>query len=189
MEADWEIEIASDAPVIDADWSGFVDLHTQPDSVTRLQEVQQFPALGDILLRLNGLAPDRSQQTTSPFWTAKCDLWVPESIDPDEMEASMVESSVARACYVDLIPVDSTRLASLAELESKARQIVSSLRAIPLRCSRIDLILRQAIAGGRHGFGITVYTTACGSADADAEQTLTAALGALVQAISSGQTS
>ena len=30
MEADWELEIGGDAPVIEAHWTGFVDLRADP---------------------------------------------------------------------------------------------------------------------------------------------------------------
>ncbi len=183
MEADWEVEIAADVPVIDADWPGFADLRTNPEAVTTLPEVQQFPALGRVLLRLNGSASDQFLGKPALFLTAKCDLWTPESIDPDEMEASLTESVIARACYIDLIPEDDTLFASLPELESKTRQLVSRLRTASLGCSRIDLVLRQAISGGRHGFGITAYTTVCGPNTSNAEQNLDAALNALVDAI------
>ena len=42
MEADWEFEIASDAPVIDAAWTGFVDLKLQPERVTEISELSQL---------------------------------------------------------------------------------------------------------------------------------------------------
>lgn len=189
MEADWEIEIAPDAPMIDASWSGFVDLRNDPNGVANLQEVHQFPLLGSILLRFNGLDPAQIENASAVFWTTKCDLWTPESVDPDEMEATRSESAVAWACYIDLIPEDAALFTSLPELESQARRIVSRLRATPVRCSRIDLILRQAIARGNNGFGITAYTTVCGPDTSNAEQTLEAALDALVKAISSLSTS
>jgi hypothetical protein len=189
MEADWEIEIAADAPVIDALWSGFLDLRINPDAVAALEEVQRLSALGNTLLHINGSIPGQSQRRTNLFWTSKCDLWIPEWIDHDEMEASEAESAFALACYIDLIPQDNGLFASLPELESKARQIIPSLRTKPVYCSRIDLILRQAIAGDRHGYGITAYITACGPAHAAVEQTIEAALRALVEAISPIRTS
>lgn len=189
MEADWEIEISADAPVIDAYWPGFVDLRANPDAIASLQEVQQFPQLGSILLRINNPTLARTLSNPVLFWTAKCDLWTPESIDPDEMEASLAESVVAHACYIDLIPENDTLFASLPSLEPHARRIVAHLRATPVHCSRIDLILRQAITSDCCGFGITAYTTVCGPSAAAAEQTLEAALDALVGAISSVQSS
>lgn len=185
MEADWEIEISLETPVIDAHWSGFVDLRTRPDIVATLEEVQHFPPLGIILLRLNG--PSSADIPSKPilFWSAKCDLWTPESIDPDEMEASPAESAFVRACYIDLIPEDDTLFASLPSLESHARRIVAYLRTTPVRCSRVDLVLRQAVTRDSRGFGITAYTTVCGSDGAVAEQALETALDALVEAICS----
>lgn len=186
MEADWEIEIAPDAPVIDAHWEGFLDLRIHPHAVAGLPEVQQFPALGDALLRLNGvITKDRSKPIASPFWTAKCDLWTPESVDPYEMEASLIQSSVTRACYIDLVPVSAAAFHSWRTLEQTAREVVARLRSIALCCCRADLVLRHAVADRDNGFGVTAYITACGNDFAACNQTLEAALNAFVDAISS----
>jgi hypothetical protein len=71
MEADWEFEVGGDAtvpeaPIIDACWSGFVDLQSAPERARLLPEASQFPALADALVKLNGVG--------SPVWTSKCDF-------------------------------------------------------------------------------------------------------------------
>lgn len=189
MEADWEMEIAPDAPIVDASWQGYVDLRNDPEAAAALPEAQQFPALSKVLQRLNVPATTHSSTATSHFWTAKCDVWIPESFDSDEMEAGPAESSAALACYIDLIPVEQAIFGSLPDLDSRARKIVSRLHAMPHRCSRIDLVLRQALHSGCSGFGITAYIVACGSGAPAAERTLEVALDALVQAISSAAAS
>jgi hypothetical protein len=45
LEADWEVEIGSEAPVIDACWSGFVDLSSAPERASQLTEAIDFPAI------------------------------------------------------------------------------------------------------------------------------------------------
>ena len=40
MEADWEIEIGGDAPVIEAHWFGFVDLRIEPSRANELPETR-----------------------------------------------------------------------------------------------------------------------------------------------------
>lgn len=183
MEADWEIEIGPDAPVIDALWSDFADLRIDPARASGLEEVRKFPALADILIRLNGwISPNR--RVESSFWTSKCDLWTPESVDPYELDASPAESAAALACYIDLIPSDPGLAASLKELESSSRTIVTRLQAIPRRCCRVDLVLRRAMLGEKEAFGITAYITACGPSPDATGQALHAALLGLVEAIS-----
>ena len=39
MEADWEVEVGGGAPVIEADWPGFVDLRGEPERVNEMEEV------------------------------------------------------------------------------------------------------------------------------------------------------
>ena len=96
MEADWEIEIGGHAPVIDACWEGFVDLRHAPGRAAELSEARDLPALADALARLNG--------PSSPLWTSKCDVWRPESFDPDELDAPGRTGENAIACYIDLLP-------------------------------------------------------------------------------------
>ena len=54
MEADWEVELGGDAPIIDAFWPGFIDLQKLPNRVSEIAEIRQLPALGKFPgLRLN----------------------------------------------------------------------------------------------------------------------------------------
>src|SRR5579864_2734004 len=98
MEADWEIEIGNEAPVIDAGWEGFVDLRTAPERAVAFAETKDFPALAETLVRLN--AP------SSPIWTSKSDLWKPDSFDADELDGPAEAGNYALACYIDLLPRD-----------------------------------------------------------------------------------
>ena len=45
MEADWEVEIGGDAPVIDACWEGFVDLRRAPERAGAVAGSAELPAL------------------------------------------------------------------------------------------------------------------------------------------------
>jgi len=111
MEADWEVEIGGDAPVIDACWDGFVDLRFNPrmdsslppDTYRKrahgLAESANLPGLAEALAQLNGLH--------SPVWTSKCDVWpVPDAADIDagELDAPQEDATFAWACYIDLVP-------------------------------------------------------------------------------------
>src|SRR5271155_5837199 len=99
MQADWEFELGSGAPVIEARWSGFVDLRLDPRRAFLLPEAAQLPALAQALLRLNAAA--------SPVWTSKCDFFpslAPGEFDADELDAPPSSSVHAVACYIDLLP-------------------------------------------------------------------------------------
>jgi hypothetical protein len=179
MEADWEIEIGPDAPVINAIWPGFVDLRRTPERIREIEEARSYSALADALLQLNS--------HNSQSWTSKCDLWTPDPRvnpwDPDEMNATPAESAAARACYIDLLPLDASVFAEFDEAETWARTAVQRLREIDVRCCRADLVIRRAFQGDLEGIGITAYVTACGAASKSADIALCGALMALGNAI------
>ena len=178
MEADWEFEIGADAPIIEACWPGFVDLRWTPQSardlparIRSLPEVIQLPALAAVLERLNC--------QHSPVWTSKCDFWPAlgaGEFDPDELEA---RPGCARAmgCYVDLLPKSDRQWPFPSVVEATCKHLCARLRVIPLRCFRVDLIVRRAqIAPGVMDTGITAYITACGTTAGEAQATLESAL-------------
>ena len=196
MEADWEVEIGPDTPIIDALWPGFIDLRRTPERIGEIDETRKFPALAEILLHLNrsefdlGLSVDSmldDVSSESQVWSSKCDLWTQDrssdSWDPDEMDATPTESVVALACYIDLLPRTPSLFAGLAETESWARATVGRLREIVCRCCRADLVIRRAFKEDGEVLGITAYTTACGADSAAAEEALSSALRALENAI------
>lgn len=176
MEADWEFEIAPEAPVIDAAWAGFVDLRVAPERVSELAELAGLPPLEGFLVRLN--APG------SPVFTAKCDVWNPGEIDPDELDASSESVRKALACYIDLLPANAHSWPTPQMAAEWSRAICASLAELPARQCRIDLVIRRAfLAPTELGFGITCYLTACGSTETDAAGALARALDAFSGAV------
>jgi len=181
MEADWEVEIGPGAPVIDAEWSGFIDLRRTPGRIGEIAEVQQFPALAEVLLRLNGPHSDLDAITStavwgSSIWTSKCDFWTLEQCDPYEMDATFKESIVGFGCYIDVLSRDELVFAELNSIEEWARDQVSRLRKIACRCCRADLVIRRAFSSTGEGFGITAYISSCGEDTGTARAALDAAL-------------
>jgi hypothetical protein len=176
MEVDWEVEIGGDAPVIDGNWDGLIDLRRSPEQAAELPEARQLPALAEALVRLNSDA--------SPVWTAKCDVWRPDEFDVDELDAQREEAGCAIACYVDLLPRSDQRWRSPEKAVGDCQAIGARLHAVPLRCCRADLIVRRAyVRPHRDELGITAYVTACGPTWNEACATLASALDAFVQSI------
>ena len=176
MEADWEVEIGGNAPIIDARWEGLVDLRHAPKLAAQLPEARQLPALADALTQLNS--------GMSPFWTSKCDVWRPEEFDLDELDARPAEASFAIACYIDLLPWTDDRWPSAQDAVAECQALCARLRRAALRCCRADLVLRRACTVPlRSGLGITAYLTACGPALELARGILESALNALVDSI------
>ncbi len=180
MEADWEVEIGGDSPVIEASWSGFCDLRLSPEHAFKLPEANLLPGLAEALVQLN--------HRSSPIWTAKCDVWELHSsdFDPDELDAETGSTETACACYVDLLP-GSDPMWVFPEFAVKICQtICSRLKPVNLRNSRIDLIVRRALlAPDNWNYGVTAYATACGPTPTAAKSRLTEALRILVHTIQS----
>ena len=165
MEADWEVEIGGGAAVIEAPWPGFVDLRSQPERVGEIAEAAALPCLAELLLVLN--SPE------SPVWTSKCDVWEPET--------------AARATYIDMLPREGMVFTEWQHAEALCREYVGRLEAVALpECGpdcRIDLVIRQAIAGGLDGFGITAYLSVKDIFQEDAETAMAALMAGFADAL------
>lgn len=172
MEADWEFDVGGDAPVIEAYWSGFVDLRSEPERVSELIECCELPALADALIRLNG--------ADSPVWTSKTDVFTPDHIDPDEMSATPKEAVHSVACYIDLL-LRNPIWDSAAAAERDCKNFCAKLRSTTLRCCRADIVVRTALVADKNGLGATVYLTACGPTLLDANVRLGEALAAFAE--------
>jgi hypothetical protein len=177
MEADWEVEIGGDAPVIEAEWPGFIDLRLQPLRISEISEAATFSPLADLLLALN--------RESSQVFTSKCDAWQPDSS--------------TSACYIDLLPRGGKVFREWQQGEVFCREIVARLKAaertgrIPERkpdgvtesspeCS-IALVIRQAIAGHAEGFAITAYLSAKAERSNEASAALAATMAAFADAL------
>jgi hypothetical protein len=172
MEADWEFEIGGDAPVIEACWPGYVDLRRAPEQARHLTEAADLPALVDALVKLNAAA--------SPVWTSKCDVWPAvdsADFDLDELDAPPGSATHAMGCYIDILPTSEhqreQQWSTPPAAAAACKHICGILHAVPLRCCRVDLIIRRAfITLDCDDLGITAYMTACGASHADAVRAL-----------------
>jgi hypothetical protein len=183
MEADWEIEVGRGAPVIEAYWPGFVDLRVAPERARGLAEASQLQGLADALILIN--------TKDSLMWTSKCDVFVPEDFDKDELDAPADSGAHALACYIDLIPRSDGRWLETDTAVDVCRRICASLHGIPLRACRVDLIIRSAslarvgtdLAVDGMELGATAYVTACGASSGDANSSLQRALAEFAEVI------
>lgn len=184
MEADWEVEIGGGAPVIEASWPGFVDLQQSPQRAFDLSETADCPALAEALIHLNACG--------SSVWTSKCDLWLhlePDAFDPSELEAQPGQAAHATGCYVDLLPREIQHWGTPELAVAACQRVCAFLRAHPLPCARLDLIVRRAVpAPDQTGLGVTAYLTACGPSPTAAARTLADALALLAGAFRADST-
>jgi hypothetical protein len=179
MQADWDVEIGGDAPVIESRWPGFVDLRRDPEHARQLPEAKGLPGLAEALARLNAAA--------STVWTSKCDVWRVvdfTEFDPDELDAPPGCATHAMACYIDLLPRCIGQWATPDLAIAACKDACGVLSAIPLRCCRLDLVIRRALLeADRIDLGITAYLTACGSSEGESMHALRDALAALSGAV------
>jgi hypothetical protein len=185
MEADWEIELGGGSPLIDACWPGFVDLRLHPERASKLPEAAALPVLAQALEDLNS--------ATSPVWTSKCDVWPvvdTADFDPDELDAPPDCAAHAIGGYLDLLPRTEHKWDLPAAATADCKHLCALLHAIPLRCCRVDFVVRQAIldpapaAAASMSLGVTAYFTACGPTHAEATGTFQAALGEFAHILS-----
>ncbi len=177
MQADWEVEIGGEAPVIDACWPGLVDLRSSPNRVTELQEVQALPAFAAALMLLNA--------KHSPVSTAKCDVWTADArLTPlNWMPRPMKQLADWPATSICCRSGD-RQWASVESVVAFCKGVCAHLERLPLRCCRADLIVRRAIITPEASdLGITAYLTACGSREPRARDQLESALAAFADAV------
>lgn len=183
MEADWEFEVGGGAPVIEAQWPGFVDLQRAPESSRSLSEARQLPALAKALEDLNAFS--------SPVWTSKCDFWPrldPGEFDPGELDAEPGCCGCAMGCYIDLLPRNPEQWKLPEQIAAACKELCSLLGAVPLRGCRADLVIRRAyLTAERMELGMTAYLTSCGESPETAVQKLEDALIAFTGALSARQ--
>ena len=200
MEADWAVEIGAGAPIIEALWTGFVDLRFDPrlssgallNRAQGLAEATDLAGLAEALVRLNSLH--------SPVWTSKCDVWPVDAgeIDPYELEATPQEAQFAQACYLDLLPrnnKDDQQWTTLEMAVFSCRSLCDLLHELPLSACRVDLVVRLAVIAPSFAdhdltgpdlidHGVTAYLTACGATANAAKERLELALAAFTDALS-----
>jgi hypothetical protein len=184
MEADWEFEVGGDAPVIEACWEGFIDLRRAPERARELPEAAQLSGLSQVLERLNS--------RSSPVWTSKCDVLPaldPEDFEADELDAPPGCSAHGMACYIDLLPKADGKWSLPALAEAECKHLCALLGGVPLRCCRVDFIIRAArVAPGVLDLGVTSYITACGPSAKEAKDVLETALSEFANALCSHAT-
>jgi hypothetical protein len=156
MEADWAAEIGPGLDWIEGDWGGFVDLRGTPAAIGEIPEAEESSVLRDVLVAVNGVS--------STVFSVKCDVWElgGEEIDPLEFDCGGAEAGCGMASWIDLIARSVELFGSFEGHEAWVRRATEQLRRVAVGCGRVDLVLRSAIAGGREGFGVTLYVAGCG---------------------------
>ncbi len=173
MVADWSVECSAEDPVLVVPWSagkdqaegsGFVDLRKDPYDLDHIPEAEQHPPLMQALRALNA--------GRSPVFTAKCDAWV---LDVAELQELQMHLDVAEsehgaawtgfASYIDLVWRERSIFASFHQSEQLLHRLVRLVAPIDQPAAMLDCVLRPAmvdITGPQEGFAVTLYVKALG---------------------------
>ena len=79
--------------------------------------------------------------------------------------------------YIDLLARDSGLQTSFDRQEQWVRAVAETLRAVPARAARVDLVLRRAEVNGVAGYGVSWFVEGCGATAQRARQAWSEALG------------
>jgi hypothetical protein len=179
MEADWSVELTGDDPVIIVPWAAssddarrceFVDLRLGAHLIDEIEEARPAPELRAALLLLNS--------ARSPLWTVKCDTWESDTpMDPYEMDAAPADAILSAGSYIDLLARDSGLQASFDLQERWIRAVADTLRAVPARAARVELVLRRAQVNHVSGYGVSWFVEGCGATTQRARRAWSEALG------------
>jgi hypothetical protein len=159
MQADFAVECGAGDECLEMPWRttegscAYVDVKRQPERLSEIEEVAQFPELGAFLRSMNS--------PRSSLETAKCDAWFTRELQPEE-EIFGVGGKFGS--YVDLLFVPGPRRADLGQHESFARSLTQLLARAPEMPASAEFLVRRCLfrATGEHtaevdGFYITVY--------------------------------
>lgn len=195
MVADWSVECLAEDPVLVVPWTvaeaggvstqtstDFVDLRENPYDLDQIPEAEQYPALMQALRALN--AP------RSAVFTAKCDAWVLDSAELDDLRAQLDVRADARetasagfASYIDLVWRDRAIFASFHQSEQLLHRLARLAASIDQPLAMLDCVLRPAmvdLTGPREGFAISLYIKALAADAYTAKQVWASALEGVV---------
>ena len=193
MDADWSVECAADDPLVVVPWKNaagtitYIDLRAFPDALTEIPEARESPALAAALHRWN--------QSDSPIFTAKCDLWAypADLFDAEDLPGF----AFAHGGYIDLIQRAPHLFASFPLAEAQLRRWTEVARSLATPNARCEWTLRRAwIAPPEHapdlpssetlyskGFATTLYVWGYGASPQAAAAAWASALDCLVDPV------
>lgn len=194
MLADWSAECTAEDPVLVVPWkapdssAAFVDLRANPYDFEAIPEAEQYPPLMRALCALNA--------ARSPFFTAKCDAWLLEqqefenlklNLDPAPGEESP-QLGFGFASYIDLVARADALFSSFARQEQMLRKLTRLAARLDHPHAVLDCVLRPALDDlecPRQGFALSLYVKALGADLQAAVDAWSAALSAVITLVRS----
>ncbi len=141
----------------------YYDLKRHPELLSRIDEANRVPELGECLLAVNSSA--------SILETAKCDSWATNEID---FEEEIFGCAFKFGSYIDLLFTEERARFSFPEHERLARQLAEWLRLTPEIPAAAEFLVRRCYYHHYEkiakGFYITFYLFGYGSDETQARE-------------------
>lgn len=190
MNADWSVELGHDDPALEFPWSSedgaqrFVDLSQNISSIEEIAEAQKYPELAEFLREVN--------VTSSPWITAKCDLWIDRELGEAEQ---IYGAQMKMGSYVDLIRRNQAERFSFALHEHFVKQTTLTLQQTADAAMACELIVRRCWYHTEGvpqrepapGFYISVYIFGYGDDEVQTRNAFGQALTSTVYAIAASE--
>jgi hypothetical protein len=202
MQADFSVELGSDAPALEIPWRSndpqvrYYDLKSNPELVQQIPEALAYPELASFLSRINAAG--------FPLATAKCDVWSSSEVAPEEE----VFGDRKFVSYIDLVFIDQEDRCSFEKHEAFVKELCRLLSYAPEIAATVELVIRhcyyhqeefvsekasepngpqssarEGVIASVTGFCITSYVAGFGDHDHDPVRRWTIALHLLQNAI------
>lgn len=196
MDAEFSVELAAGAPVLELPWSAedggsrFLDLRARPELLLEIGEAAENRALGEFLTTIN--APGGALQTV------KCDTWFSAEITEEE---KIYGAALKYGSYVDLVFASDEPRRTLQANEKFGESLCALLAKAPSISVAAEFILRRCyvhtaeLAAGKlpahdapaenseDAFCLTFYLTGYGDEEDEARQRWTIGLKLVENAI------
>ncbi|HKS75185.1 MAG TPA: hypothetical protein VJQ82_18400 [Terriglobales bacterium] len=171
MESDYAVELGPDDETLDFPWSApddhgprYYDLKRNPDLLSRIEEAQREPQLGEFLKAVNSPA--------TPLETAKCDTWSTTDLNPEE---DIFRATHKFGSYIDLLFSSGQRF-SFEQNENLARHLAQLLKRVPEIPASAEFLIRRCYFADAEGYYITFYLFGYGEDEQKAHQQWTIGL-------------
>jgi hypothetical protein len=182
VDADFAVELGAEDETLEMPWTGgedgsrYYDLKHHPELVTKLEEVDRVPELGEFLLAVNS--------PTSPFETAKCDAWSTTEMKPEE---EIFQAARKFGSYVDILFSADESAFSLPHYEQFAGRLTRLLGKAPEIPASAEFLIRRCHYHVerelRDGFYMSFYLFGFGEDEPQARQRWAIALKLVENAI------
>ena len=166
VQADFSIECGADDECLEIPWASqdgrlhYIDVREKPERITELEEVRQFPELGEFLRSVNS--------RVSAFQSAKCDAGFTREMTPED---EIFGTAAKFGSYVDFLFVSPGLRSSFVRQEATARRLTELLQRTPEMPAAVEFLVRRCFFPEEpDGFYFTCYVFGYSEDEEDARK-------------------